>query len=258
MIAKRLIGAITIKNDIGIQSFSYKKYLPLGDPEILVKNLDRWGVDEILLNVIDRGYANKGPNFELISKIKSIKINTPIIYAGGIDSLENAERLICEGVDRLVIEKILLEDYSEFEKIYKRIGSQSLILSMPLKFYNKKKLLYFNSITKKEENINRNFIKCIQDKLVSEIMLIDYENEGGADNFNIKMIDFFKKFDLDLICFGGIKTPKIVKRIIKNKKVSAIAIGNSLNYKEHSVQLLKEQLKNFHFRTPSYRILNDE
>ena len=138
MIAKRLIGVITIKNNIAVQSFSYKKYLPLGDPMILVKNLDRWGVDEILLNIIDRGHTNKGPDFHLISKIKSSNINTPIIYAGGVNNLENAEKLICEGVDRLVIEKILLENFSEFVKIYKRIGSQSLILSMPLNMSKKK------------------------------------------------------------------------------------------------------------------------
>ena len=58
MIKKRIIGTVVVKNGIAVQSFSYGKYLPLGKPEIIIKNLDRWGVDEILINVIDRSKKN--------------------------------------------------------------------------------------------------------------------------------------------------------------------------------------------------------
>ena len=53
MIKKRLIGVVTVKDGMAVQSFGYKKYLPLGNPKILIKNLNRWGADEILINVID-------------------------------------------------------------------------------------------------------------------------------------------------------------------------------------------------------------
>ena len=33
-----------------MQSFGYRRYLPLGRPEVLVENLDRWGADEIVLD----------------------------------------------------------------------------------------------------------------------------------------------------------------------------------------------------------------
>ena len=41
MLKKRLIGAITVKNGIAVQSFGYKKYLPIGSPKVIVENLDR-------------------------------------------------------------------------------------------------------------------------------------------------------------------------------------------------------------------------
>ena len=37
MISKRIIGVITIKDNIAVQSFGYNNYLPLGDLKILVK-----------------------------------------------------------------------------------------------------------------------------------------------------------------------------------------------------------------------------
>ena len=43
------------------------------------------------------------------------------------------KKLIRNGVDRLLLEKIIINDFDEFNKIYNEIGSQSLILSMPIK-----------------------------------------------------------------------------------------------------------------------------
>ena len=34
---KRIIGTIIVKSDYAVQSFGFKKYLPLGKPEILAK-----------------------------------------------------------------------------------------------------------------------------------------------------------------------------------------------------------------------------
>ena len=51
---KRLISAINIFDKIAVQSKSFKDYLPIGSPEILVENLSRWNSDEILLQFFNR------------------------------------------------------------------------------------------------------------------------------------------------------------------------------------------------------------
>ena len=92
MVKKRLIGLITVKDGFAVQSFSYKHYLPIGRPECLVENLDRWGADEILIQVIDRSEKKLGPDFELLKKIGKLRISTPIIYCGGIRNHVDAQK----------------------------------------------------------------------------------------------------------------------------------------------------------------------
>ena len=58
---KRLIGIITVLNGWAVQSFGYKKYLPIGRPHIIAENLDRWGADEIIILSIDRSRHSLGP-----------------------------------------------------------------------------------------------------------------------------------------------------------------------------------------------------
>ena len=66
MYKKRLMGVIVVKDGWAVQSFGYQRYLPLGNPAILAENLNRWGVDEILLLSIERSRKNLGPDFDLL------------------------------------------------------------------------------------------------------------------------------------------------------------------------------------------------
>ena len=53
MLKKRLTAAVTIKNGLVVQSFGYNRYLPIGKPRVVIENLDRWGCDEIFIQIID-------------------------------------------------------------------------------------------------------------------------------------------------------------------------------------------------------------
>ena len=54
MLAKRLIGAVIVRDGLAVQSIGYKKWLPIGKPEIVIENLCRWNVDEIAVLYVDR------------------------------------------------------------------------------------------------------------------------------------------------------------------------------------------------------------
>ena len=101
MIKKRISASVIVKSNRVVQSISYRKYLPIGSIEPVVENLDRWGVDEILLNVIDRSKRKLAPDFRLLELVKRQKISTPIIYGGGINSLDNAKKVINDARTKL-------------------------------------------------------------------------------------------------------------------------------------------------------------
>ena len=176
MIKKRIIGVVTIKNNLAVQSFSYSKYLPIGKPECIIENLDRWGADEILIQVIDRTINNLGPDYDLLSKIGKLRISTPIIYSGGIKDHKNAVEVIKSGADRIVIDSLLRKDRKELRKISLHLGSQAVIASVPV-LLKDDKIYSYDYLSKKEEKIDDDYLSIISDKnLFSEILLINKEN----------------------------------------------------------------------------------
>lgn len=249
MLKKRIIGVITVRQGLAVQSFGYKNYLPLGKPEILAENLDRWGVDEILLQCINCSIDQCGPDFELIERLGNIGLSTPIIYAGGIQNPEQGIKAIKLGADRICVDALLNANPRNVAEISNRLGAQAIIAAFPL-ILQKTKILWADYQSGKAKIVEDDIFEIFNQKLVSEILLIDKDNEGYKSSFNMNLIEQFPIKDTPLIAFGGLSETIQIKKALKFENVVAVAIGNFLNYQEHSVRNIKMQIQDVPLRMP--------
>ena len=250
MLKKRLIPAIIIKNNIAVQSFSYSKYLPLGSPLIMTENYNRWNVDEILIQSIDRTRLNLGPDFKLIKKISLQKFNTPLIYGGGIRSVNEAKDVIKIGADRIVIGDLFLKKPDIVKKITEILGEQAIIISLPV-LNIQKSLFIYDYLDDKKIELQNFFYKNNLIESSFELMISDVKNEGFKGKFDTNII---KKITMknDIIVFGGINPYNNLNKIYKFKNVSAVCVGNCFAYSEHSYQNSLNRNKHKYLRQPSY------
>lgn len=250
MLKKRLIGIITVLNGWAVQSIGYKKYLPIGRPHIIAENLDRWGADEIIILSIDRSRHLLGPDKETLSSINSLSLSTPISYGGGITSVKEAVFVIKNGAERLVLDSLIKENsINEIIKISDKLGSQSLIASLPVIEVDKE--IEFINYKNKAKKDKKFIYKLLNDLVFSEALIIDYKNEGLLNSFKNSIINNLD-IPIPIIAFGGITEPEQVKNLLSNKKVAAIASGNSLNYREHAIQQIKKNSNLDCLREPKY------
>ncbi len=256
MLKKRLIGVITVLDGWAIQSFSYKKYLPLGKPKILAKNLENWGADEILIQSINRSRKNLGPDYELLKSISNLSLSTPLTYAGGITSKEDAVNVIKAGCERICIDNLLQSNINKIKDISLKLGSQALIASIPV-YVKNDKLLWFNYKDNTYKDSFSDLESIPLSSLISEIFLIDKNNEGLKNAFDKEILNLFPITNIPLILFGGINNNEQIKNFFKKENVSSIAVGNSLNYKEHMIQnhkkeLMSKELREYNFKKSFY------
>ena len=252
MLKKRLVGVVTIKNGLVVQSFGYNRYLPIGKPKIVVENLDRWGCDEIFIQVIDRSTNNLGPDIELIEEIASSGILTPMMYAGGIQNERQAVQVIRAGAERVCVDGLLHINSAEVGKIARRLGGQAVVGYLPVGIDSNGTTYWYNYQTKEKCLIGDRLLSLIEDGLISEILLVDWQNEGYDEAFDFRILELFKKYNMPLILFGGLSSAKILKKAFNAPNVVAAAVGNRLNYSEHAVQKLKNQLPSSPIRTAYY------
>jgi cyclase len=251
MLKKRLVGVVTVKNGWAVQSFGYRRYLPLGRPECLVENLDRWGADEIMVQVIDRSMTGVGPDFELLERLGELGLKTPLIYAGGIRSVSDGIKLVQSGADRIVVDSLLHDDLLAIKSLSERLGAQALIASLPLSWHGKS-LAWFDYRSKTSTPISDEVLGLIQSGVISEVLILDWEHEGMPGGFQQKLFEEFPLKDASIIAFGGLSKPEQMRALLKSTGVAAVAIGNFLSYREHAIQEYKKALTSMPIRLATY------
>jgi cyclase len=239
--SKRLVGVISVRDGWAVQSFGYRRYLPLGRPEVLAENLDRWGADEILLVCLDRTRTNLGPDFELLRRLGERGLSTPLIYSGGIRSIDDAKRVVQLGADRICLDALLHEDPETVKAMSGLIGSQALIASLPLSMgpNGLEWLDYRDRSSRSLVSADHNWLLS---GIVSEALVIDWKNEGCNEGFDNDLAVEWPWPQLPMIAFGGISEPTQAERLLSYGHVVAVGIGNSLAYREHSIQYFKKRL----------------
>lgn len=242
MVKKRIIGTVTVIKNLAVQSIGYSKYLPLGKPEVLVENLDRWSVDEIIVNCPDRSRMNLGPNFQVLESIVQMGISTPLIYSGGIRHLEDVIKILKLGTDRICIDNLAQNNKEECKKISRAVGNQAVIAALPLRIENET-LMHYHYLKQEEKKIDHSDIENMLSDWASEILVIDWKNEGKDASFDQRLVEKILVKQKKFIVFGGISKVIQIRELLRQDKVSAVAIGNSLTYTEHAIYNLKSNLK---------------
>ncbi|MES2339687.1 MAG: HisA/HisF-related TIM barrel protein [Pseudomonadota bacterium] len=249
MIRKRLIGVVTVRDGWAVQSFGYGRYLPLGRPEVLVENLDRWGADEVLLQCIDRG--TRGPDLDLLARISALGLATPLIYAGGIRDAADATAVVAAAADRVVIDALLHDDLSHVPRIAEQLGSQAVIAALPLSRVDGA-LKWLDHRDGSERPLDPAVIQLLADCVISEALVIDWRHEGTPGSFDATLLDGVAPDHVPLIAFGGLSAPEDLADVLGRPHVAAAAIGNFLSYEEHAVQRYKAALAALPLRPAAY------
>lgn len=241
MIKKRLVGVVTVKSGWAVQSFGYRRWLPLGKPEVLVENLDRWGADEILLQCVDRGVPGAGPDLAMLERVGRKGLSTPLIYAGGIRTAEQAVAAVKSGADRICVDALLHDAPHAIADLSAPLGAQALIASLPMSF-TAQGLMWLDYRSGRERPLDAEVIKVLASGAVSEALVIDWRNEGQPGGFDPRLLAQFPVSGMPLIAFGGLSDPRQLREALELERVAAVAVGNFLNYREHAIHHYKAQL----------------
>jgi cyclase len=242
---------VTVKDGWAVQSFGYSRWLPLGRPVVVIRNLDRWGADEILIQIIDRSSANAGPDFDLLRRLGQLGIGTPLIYGGGIRSAADGVKLIQHGADRLIIDSLLRGQTSEIEILSNEVGAQALIAALPVS-QTANGIFWYNYRTRELEPFSNSLIELFSKDVISEIVIIDHRNEGYRNAFDMGLLRELPFANVPIIAFGGLSEVDQMREVLGFTEIAAVAVGNFLSYREHAIQHYKIALNDMNLRPASF------
>ena len=245
MLRKRVAATLVIQKGIVVQSIGFKKYMPLGRPDIAIEFLDRWGIDEIILLDISATRAGVGPDYELVKKA-SLKSHVPLSVGGGITDVDQIKELMNCGADKIVLNQSAINDPDIIKKAAKIFGNQCVVVSIDAikepggyrvyDYINKKHLPSIPSV----------FAKKCEDFGAGEIFINSVDRDGSYSGYDIPLIQSIcQNVTIPVICSGGARNANDFVRVFSETNTSAATAANFFHFTEHSVQLTKANIKKY-------------
>jgi len=128
----RVIPTLLLSDGGLVKTIRFGKRRYVGDPINAVRIFNEKEVDELVLLDIDATVEGRGPHFAAVEEILS-EAFMPVGYGGGISSMNQVERLVKLGVEKVVLNSVLAEEPKLLTEAAQAFGSQSIVASMDYK-----------------------------------------------------------------------------------------------------------------------------
>jgi len=242
MLKNRLIASIFTKNELVVQSFGFKKYLPIGNIETAIEFLVNWDVDEIFLVDIDATSENRKPNFELV-RLATKNCFIPLTVGGGINDTKDIDMLLKAGADKVSLNNVTFDNPRFITNAAEIFGSQCITVSLDVKKVDNHYFVFNYQLGKatKELALDRAFE--MQKLGAGEILLNSVDRDGLRTGYDLDLLNLISQnLEIPVIAIGGVGKISDLSEGILQGGCHAVAAGNIFHHTEHSTIAAKSKL----------------
>ena len=253
MLKKRLIPILLLKNGFLVQSKNFEFHHNIGHPLKAVKRLSQWCSDELIYLDIsrdeiydvhreDHGYKNFENFLSIIREVSKLTF-MPITVGGKIKNLDDVEKRFKFGADKVCLNSAPLENPELILQIAKEFGSQSIVISIDVKFTNGKYEIFYKFGKKKAKYDLVEWLKIIEDKGAGEILINSIDKDGSKTGYDMNLLDkVSKNCKIPIIACGGAGKNEDFLDVLSNTNIDAVAAANFFHHSDFSVYNAKKFL----------------
>ena len=108
MLRPRIIPCLLVKNGGLVKTVQFGSPKYVGDPINAVKIFNEKEVDELIVLDIDATVKGREPDYTLIASLAA-ECRMPLCYGGGVRTVEQIERIIRLGVEKVALSSAAIE-----------------------------------------------------------------------------------------------------------------------------------------------------
>ncbi|MBK9150465.1 MAG: imidazole glycerol phosphate synthase subunit HisF [Saprospiraceae bacterium] len=223
---KRVIPVLLIHQGLLYKGRQFKELKYVGDPINAVKIFNKKEVDEIAVIDIDASKSGSEPNYKQIREIAG-EAFMPMSYGGGIKNITQVQKVIDQGVEKVILSSVALTNLNFVTETAKKIGSSSTVVCLDVK----KKLfggydVYIINATKKL-NVNfENLIRDIETAGAGEIIINSIDRDGTMEGYDLNLLKKVNSsVNIPVVALGGAGKTEDLKAALETG-ASAAAAGS--------------------------------
>jgi len=224
---KRIIPCLLLRNNGLVKTVKFKDSIYIGDPINALKIFNEKEVDELIFLDIDATKNKKEPSFELIQNIAT-ECFMPFAYGGGIQSLNQIEKIIKSGAEKIVINTQAFLQKSFIREAVDHFGSSTIVVSIDVKKgFLERNTVYIKGGTQNTGKNPVEYAREMENMGIGEVMINSIDRDGVMEGYDIELIkDISDAIKIPVIACGGAGNLSDFKEAINQGGASAVAAGS--------------------------------
>ena len=243
MISKRIIPCLDVKDGRVVKGVNFLGLSDVSSPVTLAEYYSDCGADELVFYDITASCEGRALFTDILRETAS-KVFIPLTVGGGINTLDDFDRVLKCGADKVSVNSGAIKDPSLIGAAAKKYGDQCVVLSVDIKRVDG----VFNVFAKGgRENTGMEAISWIE-RCVSngagEVVVNSIDTDGVKKGFDIEMLDAVcNAVNVPVIASGGAGCAEDFVTLFKAlPRVDAGLAASIFHFGEVSIKELKHIL----------------
>jgi cyclase len=243
MITKRIIPCLDVRDGRVVKGVNFLGLADVSSPVKLAKFYSENGADELVFYDITASSEGRRLFTDILCEVAS-QIFIPLTVGGGINTLDDFDRVLKCGADKVSVNSGAIRNPSLIGEAAKRYGDQCVVLSADIKRVDGKFTLFAKG---GRENTGIDAIEWIKrgaEAGAGEIVVNSIDTDGVKNGFDLEMLEAVcNAVSVPVIASGGAGGIDHFKTLFHTlPKVDAGLAASIFHFGEVSIKELKNEL----------------
>ena len=243
MITKRIIPCLDVRNGRVVKGVNFEGLNDVSSPVELGKFYSDCGADELVFYDITASAEGRQLFTEILREVAE-QIFIPLTVGGGINTVDDFDRVLKCGADKVSVNSGAIRDPSLIYEAAKRYGDQCVVLSADVKRVNGEFRVFAKGGREDTGMEAISWIKRGVSMGAGEIVLNSIDTDGVKKGFDLEMLDAVSNaVNVPVIASGGAGCMEDFITLFKTlPKVDAGLAASIFHFDEVGIPELKERL----------------
>ena len=244
MITKRIIPCLDVRDGRVVKGVNFEGLSDVSSPVGLAKFYSDNGADELVFYDITASAEGRALFTDILKKVAET-IFIPLTVGGGINTVDDFDRVLKCGADKVSVNSGALKNPGLIYEAAKKYGNQCVAISADVKRENGQFTVYAKGGREKTDLEAVSWIKKCVGMGAGEVVLNSIDTDGVKGGFDLEMLDAVcSAVNVPVIASGGAgKKEDFVELFKKIPKADAGLAASIFHFKEVEIPDLKRTLK---------------
>ena len=243
MLAKRIIPCLDVKNGRVVKGTNFEGLRDMADPVEMARFYNESGADELVFYDITASVEGRTLFTDILRRVAG-EIFIPLTVGGGIGSLEDFDRVLKCGADKVSVNSGAIRNPGLIAEAARKYGDQCVVLSMDVKRVDGQFRLFAKG-GREDTGIDAMewAVQGVKNG-AGEIVLNSIDTDGVKGGFDLEMLDALaSRVDVPIIASGGAGKMEDFAELFTHPGIDAGLAASIFHSRQVEIRDLKQYLR---------------